>query len=338
MSKRLSHSSSSNFATLLQEFFVERLMQQRAVSPQTIASYRDTFRLFLQFTQARLRKPPVDLALSDITVDLVLAFLRHLQDDRHNSARTRNARLVAIRSFLKYAVLKDISALAVIQSTLAIPMKRFDRRLVGHLSRDEIEALLAAPDPNTWCGQRDRVLFATLYNTGARVSELLHLRVGDVVLGKAPCAHIHGKARKQRTVPLWRSTASQIKSWLQRNGASPEQMLFPNRSGNPMTRSNVTARLKLAVQTATRQCPQLSSHPVSPHVIRHSTGTHLLQSGVDLSVIALWLGHESPATTHMYVEANLAMKERALNALQPPHSKNPRYRPPDRLMQFLESL
>jgi site-specific recombinase XerD len=315
MSKRLSHPSSSNFATLLQEFFVERLMQQRAVSPQTIASYRDTFRLFLQFAQTRLRKPPVDLALSDITVDLVLAFLRHLQDDRHNCARTRNARLVAIRSFLKYAALKDISALAVIQSTLAIPMKRFDRRLVGHLSRDEIEALLAAPDPNTWCGQRDRVLFATLYNTGARVSELIHLRVGDVVLGKAPCAHIHGKARKQRTVPLWRSTASQIKSWLQRNGASPDQMLFPNRSGNPMTRSNVTARLKLAVQTATRRCPQLSSHPVSPHVIRHSTGTHLLQSGVDLSVIALWLGHESPATTHMYVEANLAMKEHALNAL-----------------------
>ena len=157
-------------------------------------------------------------------------------------------------------------------------MKRFDRRLVGHLSRDEIEALLAAPDPNTWCGQRDRVLFATLYNTGARVSELIHLRVGDVVLGKAPCAHIHGKARKQRTVPLWRSTASQIKSWLQRNGALPDQMLFPNRSGNPMTRSNVTARLKLAVQTATRQCPQLSSHPVSPHVIRHYL-TFLIMSG-----------------------------------------------------------
>jgi site-specific recombinase XerD len=269
MSKRHSHSSSSNFATLLQEFFVERLMQQRAVSPQTIASYRDTFRLFLQFAQARLRKSPVDLALSDITVDLVLAFLHHLQDDRQNCARTRNARLVAIRSFLKYAALKDISALAVIQSTLAIPMKRFDRRLIGHLSRDEIEAILAAPDPNTWCGQRDRVLFATLYNTGARVSELIHLRVGDVVLGKAPCAHIHGKGRKQRTVPLWRSTASQIRSWLQRNGASPDQMLFPNRSGNPMTRSNVTARLKLAVQTATKQCPLLSSHPVSPHVIRH---------------------------------------------------------------------
>jgi site-specific recombinase XerD len=217
-------------------------------------------------------------------------------------------------------------------------MKRFDRPLIGHLTRDEIEALLAAPDPNTWCGQRDRVLFATLYNTGARVSELIGLRVGDVVLDKAPCAHIHGKGRKQRTVPLWRSTASQIRRWLPRIGSSPDQMLFPNRSGNPMTRSNVTDRLKLAVRTATGQCPQLSSHPVSPHVIRHSTGTHLLQSGVDLSVIALWLGHESPATTHMYVEADLAMKERALNTLQPPHSKIPRYRPPDRLMQFLESL
>ncbi|MFL9988936.1 site-specific integrase [Paraburkholderia sediminicola] len=338
MYKRQSHSSSSNFAALLQEFFVERLMQQRAVSPQTIASYRDTFRLFLQFAQARLRKSPVDLALADINVDLVLAFLRHLEDNRHNCARTRNSRLVAIRSFLKYAALKDISSLAVIQSTLAIPMKRFDRPLIGHLSRDEIEALLAAPDPNTWCGQRDRVLFATLYNTGARVSELIGLRVGDVVLDKAPCAHIHGKGRKQRTVPLWRSTASQIRSWLPRIRSSPDQILFPNRSGNPMTRSNVTDRLKLAARTATRQCPQLSSHPISPHVIRHSTGTHLLQSGVDLSVIALWLGHESPATTHMYVEADLAMKERALNTLQPPHSKIQRYRPPDRLMQFLESL
>ena len=326
------------FAPLLQTFFVERLMQQRAVSPQTISSYRDTFRLFLEFVQQHLGKAPSDVALSDIDAKLVLAFLSHLEIDRNNSVRTRNARLVALRSFLKYAAHKDISALAVIQSTLAIPMKRFDKKLVGCLSRDEIKALLDAPDASTWCGHRDRVLLCTLYNTGARVSEIIGLRISDIVFGQAPCVHILGKGRKERSVPLWRVTAMQIKRWLPHIGSSPDQRLFPNRSGQAMTRSNVTDRLQLAVQSAAVQCPQLLLHPISPHVIRHSTAQHLLQSGVDLNVIALWLGHESPATTHMYMQADLTMKEQALNTLQPPHTKAMRYRPPDRLLQFLESL
>ena len=330
--------STSNFAALLQEYFVERLMQQRAVSPQTVASYRDTFQLFLQFAQQHLGKRPTDFALADINVKLVLAFLRHLEVDRHNCVRTRNARLVALRSFLKYAALKDISALAVIQSTLAIPMKRCDKPLIGFLSREEIQALIAAPDTDSWCGMRDRVLLATLYNTGARVSELIGLRVGDVVLNQAPCVHILGKGRKERTVPLWRATANQIRSWLPRISSASDQSLFPNRSGNPMTRSNVTDRLNLAVQSAAGQCPELRHRHVSPHLIRHSTAMHLLQSGVDLTVIALWLGHESTATTHTYVAADLGMKERALNTLQPPHTKTLRYRPPDRLMQFLDGL
>jgi integrase/recombinase XerD len=328
----------STFAPLLQAFFVERLMQQRAVSPQTISSYRDTFRLFLEFVQRHLGKAPTDVALTDMDAPLVLAFLRHLEVDRHNGVRTRNARLVALRSFLKYAAYKDISALAVIQCTLAIPMKRFDKKLVGFLSREEIQSLLDAPDVSTWCGQRDQVLFATLYNTGARVSEIIGLRVKDVVLNQAPCVHILGKGRKERTVPLWRVTATQIKRWLPHIGASPDQRLFPNRSGQPMTRSNVTDRLQLAIQSAARHCPQLLQHRISPHVVRHSTAQHLLQSGVDLNVIALWLGHESPATTHMYMQADLTMKEQALNTLQPPRTKAMRYQPPDRLLQFLEGL
>lgn len=326
------------FAPLLQAFFVERLIQQRAVSPQTIASYRDTFLLFLEFVQQTLGKLPTDVALADIDSTLVLAFLHHLEIDRHNSVRTRNARLVALRSFLKYAALKDVSALAVIQSTLAIPMKRFDKKMVGFLSRDEIQALMDAPDISTWCGQRDRLLFATLYNTGARVSEIIGLRIGDVVIGQSSCVHIMGKGRKERTVPLWHTTAQQIKNWLPSIGVSPEQRLFPNRSGQAMTRSNVTDRLQLAVQVAAKKCPQLLQHRVSPHVFRHSTAMHLLQSGVDISVIALWLGHESPATTHMYMQADLSMKERALNSLQPPCITTTRYQPPDRLLQFLDGL
>lgn len=326
------------FAPLLQAYFVEYLMQQRAMSPQTISSYRDTFRLLLEFVHQHLGKAASDVSLNDIDAKLVLAFLNHLEVDRHNSVRTRNARLVTLRSFLKYAAHKDISALAVIQSILAIPMKRFDKKLVGFLSREEIQSLLDAPDANTWCGHRDRVLLSTMYNTGARVSEIIGLRISDIVFGQVPYVHILGKGRKERTVPLWRTTTMQIKHWLSQIGASPDQRLFPNRSGQSMTRSNVTDRLKLAIVSAGVQCPQLLSRSISPHVIRHSTAQHLLQSGVDLTVIALWLGHESPVTTHMYMQADLTMKERALNALQPPNTKAMRFRPPDRLLQFLESL
>ncbi|MEM5318628.1 site-specific integrase [Paraburkholderia sp. JHI869] len=328
-----------SFPTLLQDFFVERLMEQRGVSPETISSYRDSFRLFLQFASERLGRCPSDLALTDMDAPLVLAFLRHLEIERHNSTRTRNVRLAALRSFMKYAAHRDITSLAVIQRTLSVPMKRCDRPMVSFLSRDEIQQILSAPDPDTWSGQRDRVLLATMYNTGARVSEILALRIGDLVLGASPCVHILGKGRKERTVPLWRSTARLIKGWLPRIQDAPSQRVFPNRSGYAMTRSNVADRLRLAVSKATERCPQLAKLRVSPHVVRHSTATHLLQSGVDLSVIALWLGHESPSTTHGYLEADLAMKERALNSIQPTtNPKNRRYQPPDDILRFLESL
>jgi integrase/recombinase XerD len=327
-----------NFATLLRQFFVERLVQQRNASPQTVASYRDTFRLLLRFAERHIRKPPERLALTDLDASLILAFLNHLERDRRNSIRSRNARLAAIRSFLHYAALKDPTALQVIQGALAIPLKRFDRRLIGFLSREETEAVLDAPDERTWSGRRDRVMLSTLYNTGARVSELVGIRVGDVVLDRSACVRLHGKGRKERTVPLWRTTAAQIRQWVHRIDAKPDQPLFPSRSGKAMTRSAVTSRLKLAVERAAMNFSQLTKRPISPHTFRHATAMHMLQSGVDVTVIALWLGHESPATTHMYVEADLAMKERALNTIQPPHLKHRRFQPTDRILEFLQTL
>lgn len=222
----------TGFPALLQQFFLDRLIQQRNASPQTIASYRDTFRLLLQFAQKHLHKSPERLALTDLDAPLVLAFLQHLERERHNSIRSRNARLAAVRSFMHYAALKDLTALPTIQSVLAIPMKRCEKRLVGYLSQSEVQAVLNAPDAATWCGQRDRVMFTTLYNTGARVSELIGLRVRDLTMAHTASVRIRGKGRKERWVPLWRTTAAQIRRWLPQIGSSPDQPLFPNRAGD----------------------------------------------------------------------------------------------------------
>jgi integrase/recombinase XerD len=328
-----------SFATLLQRFFAEYLTQHRSVSPRTIAAYRDTFRLLLLFIERHIGKAPVTVALADLDAELVLAFLDHLEAERGNGARTRNVRLTAIRSFLGYAAHQDISALPTIERTLAIPVKRFDRPMLGFLSRDEMQAVLDAPNARNWVGQRDRALLTTMYNTGARVSEIIGLRVGELVLDGAPCVHLHGKGRKQRTVPLWRATAALLRAWTrQLDSVAHGSPLFPNRGGKAMTRSNVTQRLALCVQAAAAERPHLLGRGISPHTIRHTTAMHLLQSGVDITVIALWLGHENSSTTHMYIEADLAMKERALGHLQPPGTKVPRYRPPDALMHFLQNL
>lgn len=326
------------FARLLQQFFLDRLLQQRNASAQTVASYRDTFRLLLQFAERQLHKPPARLELTDLDASFVLAFLNHLERERKNSIRSRNARLAAIRSFLHYAALKAPTALPSIQSVLAIPLKRFERPMIGFLSQAEITAVLNAPDGASWCGQRDQAMLATLYNTGARVSELIGMRVGDVVLERSASVRIHGKGRKERIVPLWRSTAAQIRRWLPRINTIPDQPLFPNRSSGRMTRSGVTDRLKLACKFATARCPQLAGRHISPHTFRHATAMHMLQAGVDVTLIALCLGHESPATTYMYVEADLVMKERALSAVRSPDIKLRRFKPTDRLLQFLSTL
>ena len=327
------------FAALVQAYFAEYLTQQRALSPQTIAAYRDAFVLFLDFAQTRLSKSPTVMALADITPDLIMAFLDHLERQRHNSVRSRNARLAALRSFLKFAAHRDVSSLQVIERALGVPVKRFERPMFGYLSREEMLAVIGTPD-ETWVSQRDHVLFLLLYNTGARVSEITGVKVGEVVLDdSAACVHLHGKGRKQRSVSLWRSTVKVVRAWLrlnpQFNASSP---LLPNRNGYAMTRNNAIQRLALAVQAATASNPDLAKRRVSPHTIRHTTAMHLLQAGVDISVIALWLGHESPATTHHYVEADLTMKERALAKLHEPEAKIRRYRAPDSLIDFLKTL
>ncbi|MEF8722433.1 integrase [Candidatus Accumulibacter phosphatis] len=328
-----------SFATLVQAYFADYLTQQRALSPQTVAAYRDAFVLFLAFAQCRLGKSPTAMTLADMTPELITAFLNHLEQQRHNCVRSRNARLAALRSFLKFAGHRDVSSLRIVERALGIPVKRFERPMFGYLSREEMLAVIDAPD-GTWIGQRDHVLFLMLYNTGARVSEIIGVKVGEVVVeDRAACVHLHGKGRKQRSVPLWRSTVRAIRAWRKQNpqfeAASP---LLPNRNGQAMTRANVSLRLALAVQTATTAYPDLAKRKVSPHVIRHTTAMHLLQAGVDISVIALWLGHESPVTTHQYVEADLAMKERALARLREPDAKIQRYRAPDTLIHFLKTL
>lgn len=328
----------ADFAALLQRFFAERLIQQQNASPKTVTSYRDSFRLLLTYAERERGKPPAKLTLGDFDAALVLDFLAHLETERHNTVRSRNARLAAVRAFAHYVALQFPPALQLAQQILAIPMKRFERPMLGFLTRDEIQAVLAAPDAGTWCGRRDRVMFALLYNTGARVSEMIGIRVADVTLAATSSVRLHGKGRKQRTVPLWKETATEIRHWLQYADLRVDQSIVPNRSGLPMTRTNVAERLTLAITAATTQCPQLAGRPISPHSIRHTTAMHLLQSGVDITVIALWLGHESPVTTHGYVEADLAMKERALATIAPPETKRKRYRPSDAVLKFLESL
>ena len=330
--------SSSSFPALVQEFFSHYIVDQRALSPHTLAAYRDTFKLFLAFTQKQLGILPTALKLTDFTADLVLEFLDHLEQERHNTVRSRNARLAALRAFLKFASHRDMASLHIITQALGVPMKRYERPMLGFLSREEILAVIGNSG-TTWISQRDHLLLALLYNTGARVSEIIRVQVADVVIDGAACVHLHGKGRKQRSVPLWKTTVLTIKAWLRLNSQmNADSALLPNRKGQTMTRSNVKLRLNLAVQSASKHLAGLTKRKISPHIIRHTTAMHLLQSGVDISVIALWLGHESTAMTHMYVEADLAMKEVALAKLQEPDTKFQRYKAPDALMQFLETL
>jgi integrase/recombinase XerD len=331
-------SSAPSLGALLQEYFCQRLIAQRDVSPDTVASYRDTFRLLLGYVQNTNGKSPANLTVEDIDAPLVLAFLQHLERDRGNSPRTRNARLAAIRSFLRFAAVKCTLSLPSIQRSLAIPMKRFNRRVLGFLTHDEVAALIEAPDRASWSGRRDHAMLATFYNTGARLSELAAARVADVTTGRSRCIRVHGKGRKERVVPLWPSTCRILAAWLREVNSKADAPLFPNRRGMRMSRSGVEDRVARAVAIATSTLPALRGRRISPHTLRHTTAMHLLQSGVDITVIALWLGHESPETTHMYIEADLAMKKRALDKLADPKSRASRFVPSDPLLAFLDGL
>lgn len=338
MNKPTTPRAPPSFAALVHSFFSEHLTQQRAVSPCTVATYRDAFVLFLNFTAGHLHKQPTAIRLDDLTPTLILAFLDHLEHERGNTVRTRNARLAMLRTFLKFAGHRDVGALGFIEQALGVPMKRFERPILGFLSPEEMLAIIGKPGA-TWTSRRDHLLWQMLYNTGARVSEIIGVCVSDVLLDGVACVHLHGKGRKQRTMPLWRSTTKAIRTWLKFNPElTPTSTLLPNREGHQMTRTNVAQRLALAVSAATSAMPSLGDHRISPHTIRHTTAMHLLQSGESIEGIALWLGHESPTTTHQYTQANLAMKEKTLAKLRDPATQAGRFRASDSLLDFLKKL
>jgi site-specific recombinase XerD len=325
-------------ASLLQRFFTDRLVRQQRASPHTIASYRDAFRLLLRFAQERLGKAPSALALDDLDASFVSAFLDHVEQQRRNTARTRNVRLAAIHAFFRYVAISEPAHVDRCRRILAIPVKRHERRPIAYLTRDEIDALLAAPDVSSWIGRRDRALLLLAIQTGLRVSELIHLRCGDAALGTGAHLRCEGKGRKQRCTPLHRETVGLITAWLRERNGQPSDPLFATVRGNTLSRDAVERLVARHAKAAQGQCPTLKHKRVTPHVLRHTAAMELLGHGVDRAVIALWLGHESVETTQMYLHADMRLKEQALARMTPPDAKPGRYRPTDQLLAFLERL
>lgn len=328
----------TSLAPTLQGFFVDRLGTQLDASPNTVASYRDTFRLLLAFAQTRTGRAPAKLRLEDLDAVLIGAFLEHLEHARHNSVRTRNNRLAAVHSLFRYAALRHPDHAALIQRVLAIPNKRTDRELVCFLTSAEIDALVSAPDPETWVGRRDRTLLLVGVQTGLRVSELTSLTCGDVVLGTGGHIRCKGKGRKERVTPLTAQAAQALRVWLTERQGAPGDPLFPSRRGTALSRDAVALLVAKHTSAAAAVCPSLRAKTVSPHVLRHSCAMQLLAEGIDVTVIALFLGHEQIASTNIYLHADLGMKERALARTTPAHTAPGRYRPPDKLLAFLEAL
>lgn len=325
-------------APTLQAFFTERLASQRGASPHTVAGYRDTFRLLLGFAFDRTRKQPCQLDIGDLDAPLIAAFLDHLEADRHNSIRTRNNRLAAIHSLFGYAALRHPEHAASIQRVLAIPTKRFERNLVTYLTDEEVDTLLAACDTTTWTGRRDHTMLVLAIQTGLRISELAGLTVADVVVGTGANIHTVGKGRKERRTPLVPLTVEVLRTWLvERNGA-PSDPLFPTSTGRPLSRDAIEHRVALYVSRAGEPCPSIRTKHVTTHTLRHTAAMRLLLSGNDVTVIALWLGHEQISTTSAYLHADMSQKERAIARVTPPGTKPGRYRPPDALLAFLEAL
>ncbi len=325
-------------APLLERFFTQRLLHQRRASPHTIAAYRDTFRLFLRFLHDRHGKPPAELALADLDADRVSAFLAHLEHDRGNAIRSRNARLAAIHSFFHYLAFEEPAHAAAIQRVLAIPPKRTERRLVEYLRPDEAEALLDAPDRHTALGRRDRTILLLAIQTGLRVSELTQLRWQDLEFGSGAHVRSHGKGRKDRCTPLTAQTVAALRSRQRELAPLSSHPVFATRRGGPMSRDALERVVAKYAALATATCPSLKHKRVSPHTLRHTSAMRLLAAGVERTVIALWLGHESTETTEIYIHADLAIKERAIARTAPLPTASGRYKPKDRLLAFLEAL
>jgi site-specific recombinase XerD len=328
----------ANFSALVQGFFTDRLQRQRRASPHTVAGYRDTFRLLLQFAAGRLGKAPSRLTLEDLDAAFIGDFLDHLEKERRNSARSRNTRLAAIHAFFHYVSFQEPAHAEQCRRILAIPSKRYERRLIEYLSKEEIDALVAAPDKTTWRGRRDHALLLVAIQTGLRVSELIGLQRKDVVLGTGPHLRCEGKGRKQRCTPLRQEAVAVMAQWLRECPAEPATPVFPSSRGGPLSRDAVERLVTRHRRTAQRQCPSLKGKKVTPHVLRHTAAMQLLKHGIDRSVIALWLGHESVETTQMYLHADLRLKEEALAKMTPLDVQPGRFRPDDTLLAFLEGL
>ena len=328
----------ADFPRLLTAFFTDRLMQQRQASPCTIASYRDTFRLLVHYALRELQKAPATLHLADLDTEFLGAFLTHLETERGNTARSRNTRLAAIRSFFGYVAVQEPQHAAQAQRVLAMPSKRYTRRPVDFLDRDEIEALLKAPNTETRPGRRDRTLLLVAVQTGLRASELIHLCCADVQLGPGAHVRCEGKGRKQRCTPLRQDAATALRTWLDERQGEPDSPVFPNQRGGTLSHDGLAYLLGKHVAVARQACPSLQAKRVTPHVLRHTAAMELLQNGVDRAVIALWLGHESVETTYVYLHADLKLKETALAKTTPTQGTPDRYRPDDEVLMFLNSL
>ena len=328
----------SPVAPTLQRFFAERLVSQRRVSPATIASYRDSLKLLLAFAQQTTGKTPSALDWANLDTELITAFLDHLETDRHNNPRTRNLRLTAIRSLFTYAALRHPEHAALIQQVLAIPAKRFGKQLISFLTEPEIDALLAACDLSRWEGRRDRALLLVAAQTGLRVSELTGLTCGDVTLGVGASVRCLGKGRKHRAVPLTTPTQAVLRVWMTERAGQPGQPLFPTRTGRRLSTDAVQRLVHQHAVTAALRCQSIRPGTLHPHTLRHSCAMSLLHAGVDTAVIALWLGHADIRSTNVYLHADMAIKQRALDLTTPTSIPPGRYRPADPLLAFLESL
>jgi site-specific recombinase XerD len=325
-------------APTLQAFFTDRLTRQKNASPHTIAAYRDTLRLLLGFAWQHTGTPPSRLGIEDLDAPLVATFLDHLEHERSNSARSRNARLAAIHSLFGFAALRHPEHAEVIARVLAIPPKRFTRAVVSYLTDQETKALLAAPDTSRWIGRRDHALLAVAIQTGLRVSELTGLRGQDIQLGRGAHLRCTGKGRKQRCTPLTTHTATILRAWLRERRGQPADPLFVTSRGRALSRDTVALLITRHAAKASQACPSLQAKTITPHTLRHTAAMRLLHAGVDTSVIALWLGHEKTDTVQIYLHADLSLKERALARTTPPGTAPGRYRPPDDLLAFLEAL
>jgi integrase/recombinase XerD len=328
----------SALAPTLEAFFTDRLARQRRASPHTIAAYRDTFRLLVGFAQERIGKAPCQLDLADLDAPLIGDFLEHLEQERRNSVRTRNARLAAVHSLFRYAALRHPEHAAVIARVLAIPTKRHERAIVTFLTRGEVDALLAAPDRSHWHGRRDHALLVVAIQCGLRVSELTALVCGDVRLGAGAHVLCHGKGRKERATPLTTTTAAVLGVWLAERRGQTSDPLFPTGRGGSLSRDAVEKLVTKHAATAGQESPSLRNKPVSPHTLRHTSAMQLLQAGVESTVIALWLGHEQIDTTAMYLHADLSIKEKAMALTAPANTRPGRYKASDPLLAFLEGL